>query len=74
MMGEGCKICGTELKNDLFAMVAQELVCCVCKFKYIGGLPTTNYLIGKARKQLGLQGGEMLEQDRAEECRNILGR
>ena len=69
-----CKICNTPPEDDLFSMVAQEPVCCVCKLKHIGGLPTTDIRITAARERLGLKDGEYIEQDRANECRKILGR
>lgn len=73
-MREGCGICGANLAKDLFAAVTQEPVCCICKQKYIGGLPTTEDRIQEARNQLGLKAGELLKQDNAEEARKILGR
>ena len=66
-----CVICNTK---DLFSAVTMEKVCSVCKVKYIGGLPTTDDRIAKARKALGLQDGEFLQHDHAQEARNILGR
>ena len=73
-MSDGCGICGAKLKDDLFAVVAQEPVCCICKTKYIGGLRTTSRLIDMAREDLGLKDGEYLSQDNAAEARNIIGR
>ena len=69
-----CEICGKPQADDLFSYVTQEPVCSICKFKYIGGLPTTRERIAKVRKALGLKAGEYLEQDNAEEARRILGR
>lgn len=69
-----CEICGTLLKDDLFATVANEPVCVICKAKFIGGLPTTKDWINQARPRLGLADGEFLKQDNAEEARKILGR
>lgn len=69
-----CEICGTALKNDLFAMVCQEKVCCICKQKFIGGLPTTPERIGDIRNSLGLGAGEYLTQDNPQEAARILGR
>ncbi len=69
-----CEICGTALKDDLFAAVCQEKVCCICKQKFIGGLSTTPERIGEARKKLGLEAGEYLKQDNAQEASRILGR
>jgi hypothetical protein len=66
-----CKICG---KSDLFSGVTGEPACSVCKIKYIGGLPTTQERIDKARTALGLKRGEFLQQDYGNECRAILGR
>ena len=74
-MGTGkCQICGAVLKDDLFAAVTQEPVCCICKQKFIGGLPTTPGRITAARARLGLKEGEFLIQDNAAEARRILGR
>lgn len=69
-----CEICGTALKDDLFAAVCQETVCCICKLKYVGGLPTTAERIGEIRNKLGLAEGEYLTQDNPEEASRILGR
>ena len=68
-----CAICGTDLSRDLFASVAQEPVCCICKVKYIGGLPTQT-MIAPARAALGLADGEYLQQDNGAEAARILGR
>lgn len=68
-----CKICGTELSNDLFSAVTGEKVCSVCKIYHIGGLPTTEERIAAARLALGLADGEYLKQDNADEARRILG-
>lgn len=73
-MSAACEICGTALKNDLFASVTQEPVCAICKQKFIGGLPTSPQRITEARSRLGLKDGEFLDQDNAEEARRILGR
>lgn len=69
-----CEICGALLKDDLFATVANEPVCVICKAKFIGGLPTTKERILKAREMLSLKDGEYLVQNNAEEARKILGR
>ena len=69
-----CEICGTALKQDLFAMVTQEKVCCICKQNWIGGLPTTPERIGEVRQKLGLEAGQYLMQDNPEEAARILGR
>ncbi len=69
-----CEICGTELKDDLFADVTGDPVCSICKFKFVGGLPTTQARIQVVRKALGLSDGKYLAQDRAKEARQILGR
>ena len=74
MMNSNCKICGTKLANDLFSAVTQEPVCCICKQKFIGGLPTTEAMIAAARIRLDLTPGEYLVQDNATEARAILGR
>jgi hypothetical protein len=69
-----CKICGTELEDDLFSFVTQEPVCSICKIRYIGGLPTTAARIKAARERLELADGEYLEQDNPREAARILGR
>ncbi len=69
-----CAICGTPLKDDLFASVAQEPVCAICKVKFIGGLPTTPERINTVREQLQLKQGEFLKQDPGEEARKLLGK
>ncbi len=69
-----CQICNQDGKKDLFSYVTQEPVCCICKQKYIGGLPTTSDRIAEARKRLGLKPGEFFKHDRGEEARKILGR
>jgi hypothetical protein len=68
-----CAICGTDLSKDLFASVAQEPVCCICKVKYIGGLPTQD-MIAPVRAALGLPEGVYLVQDNGKEAARILGR
>ena len=73
-MSGGCAICDTKLSNDLFSAVTGEPVCSICKHNYIGGLPTTEGLIIKARARLDLKDGEYLEMDRAAEARRMLGR
>ena len=69
-----CEICEFLLENDLFATVANEPVCVICKAKFIGGLPTTKDRINQARAKLGLADGEFLRQNNAKEARKILGR
>ncbi len=69
-----CAICGTPLKDDLFAAVTQEPVCSICKVKFIGGLPTTTERINAVREQLQLKQDEFLKQDRGEEARKLLGK
>jgi hypothetical protein len=73
-MMDGCRICGKPSSDDLFSYVTQEPVCCICKQKYIGGLPTNDARIAQARERLGLKPGEHLQQDNAEEAQRILGR
>ena len=73
-MSDKCRICGKALKDDLFSSVAKEPVCCVCKIKYIGWLPSTQTRIDAARESLGLKDGEYLAQDYGAECGKILGR
>ncbi len=69
-----CKICGSDLRDDLFSFVTMEPVCSLCKQLHIGGLPTTSGLIAGARRRLGLKDGEYLKMDRAAEARRLLGR
>ena len=69
-----CKICGKPQGDDLFSAVTQEPVCCICKVKWIGGLPTTDERIKQARERLGLKDGEFLKQDNAAEAGRILRR
>ncbi len=66
-----CKICGNK---DLFTEVTGEGACSICKLKFIGGLPTTDERIRKARELLGLKDGEFLNQDCGKEAARILGR
>lgn len=73
-MNNLCEICGTSLGNDLFSAVTGEKVCSICKIKFIGGLPTTTNRIIAARKKLGLNDGEYLEQDNPSEAAKILGK
>jgi len=69
-----CKICGQPKGDDLFSAVTGEEVCSICKLKFIGGLPTTTERINIARKALGLNDGEYLNQDNPKEASRILGR
>lgn len=69
-----CAICGTDLGDDLFASVTGEKCCCICKQKFIGGLPTSDERIAQARTRLGLADGEYLQQDNGAEAARILGR
>jgi hypothetical protein len=69
-----CAICGADLGNDLFAAVTGEKCCCICKTKFIGGLPTTDERIARARTALGLEGDDYLQQDNGAEAARILGR
>lgn len=69
-----CAICGNDLSKDLFASVTGEKCCCVCKHKYIGGLPTSNERIATVRSALGLADGQYLQQDNGAETARILGR
>lgn len=69
-----CAICGTPLKDDLFAYVTQEPVCSICKVNFIGGLPTTPERISTARERLRLKPGEFLKQDHGEAARKLLGK
>ena len=73
-MKRACAICGTDLGNDLFASVTGEKCCCICKVKFIGGLPTSDERIGQARARLGLGDGQFLQQDNGAEAKAILGR
>ena len=70
----GCAICGHNLAQDLFSAVTGEKCCAICKVRFIGGLPTSDERITKARRMLQLADGEYLSQDRYEEARRILGR
>ena len=69
-----CRVCGTELSDDLFSAVTNEKVCSICKVYWIGGLPTTDERINAVRERLGLQDGEYLKQDNGKEAARILGR
>jgi len=69
-----CRICGTSLKDDLFAFVAREPVCAICKVRHLGGRTTDERGIANARARLGLKDGEFVQQDNAAEARRILGR
>lgn len=64
-----CHICNS---TDLYTSVTNEGVCSVCKIKYIGGLPSSQERINAARQRLGLQEGEFLTQNHAEEAAKIL--
>ena len=68
-----CAICGNDLGNDLFASVTGEKCCCICKVKFIGGLPTVDERIAAARARLGLADGQYLSQDNGAEAARILG-
>jgi len=68
-----CAICGNNLGNDLFASVTGEKCCCICKVKFIGGLPTSDERIATVRSRLGLADGEFLQQDNGQEAARILG-
>jgi len=70
---KSCAICGTDLGNDLFASVTGEKCCCICKVKFIGGLPTSDERIAQARTRLGLAVGAYLQQDNGAEASRILG-
>ncbi len=74
MRSKSCKICGMASASDLFSAVTGDPVCCICKLKYIGGLPTTPSRIADARSRLGLSHGEHLKQDNAKEACRIIGR
>lgn len=69
-----CEICGTDLSKDLFAAVTGERCCCICKTKYVGGLPTSRERVDAVRLALGLSDGEYLAQDNGAEAARILGR
>ncbi len=73
-MSKLCAICGTNLGDDLFAAVTGEKCCSICKVKFIGGLPTSDERIAKARNVLELADGQYLQQDRGAEASRILGR
>jgi hypothetical protein len=73
-MPDKCAICGTDLSVDLYATVAQEPVCAVCKINWIGGLPTTQERIDQVRAKLLLRPGEYIQQNNAEQAALILGR
>lgn len=68
-----CKICGTNLDDDLFAYVAQKPVCSVCTIKFVGG-DFSAERIAKIRATLLLKDGEFLKQDNGAEAARILGR
>jgi hypothetical protein len=72
-MAKRCAVCGDDLGKDLFASVTGEKCCCICKVKYIGGLPTSDERIAQARGRLGLGDGEYLQHDRGKEAAAILG-
>ncbi len=72
-MTKQCAICGTDLGNDLFAAVTGEKCCCICKTKFIGGMPTSDERIARARAALLLADGEYLKQDNGAEAARILG-
>ena len=69
-----CAICGTDLGADMFASVTGEKCCAICKVKFIGGLPTSDERIAKARSVLQLADGEYLQQNNGEEAARILGK
>lgn len=73
-MAKQCAICGTDLDKDLFAAVTGEKCCCICKTKYIGGLPTSDERIAAVRWALKLTDGTYLAQDNGAEAARILGR
>ena len=73
-MSGKCRICGTNLSDDLFSAVTGEIVCSICVTKFIGGLPTTEAAVAAARIRLDLEPGEYLNQDNGAEARVILGR
>jgi len=68
-----CAICGTDLEKDLFAFVTQTPSCAICTTLYVGGDFSASR-ISTVRAALGLQDGEYLKQDNAEEAKRILGR
>lgn len=72
-MAKPCAICGTNLGDDLFSAVTGEKCCSICKVKFIGGMPTSDERITKARNGLGLADGQYLQQDRGAEAARILG-
>ena len=69
-----CEICGKPTEDDLFSAVTGEPVCSICQVKFIGGLKATPERIEEVRMGLGLEEGEYLSQNNAEEARRILGR
>lgn len=71
---KACAICGTDLGKDLFASVTGEKCCCICKTKFVGGLPTSDQRIATVRQSLGLADGEYVIQDNGREAARILGR
>jgi hypothetical protein len=73
-MSKRCAICGADLSKDLFASVTGEKCCCICKTKFVGGLPTSDERIAAVRSRLGLSSGEYLVQDNGAEAARILGR
>lgn len=73
-MTKRCAICGNDLSRDLFASVTGEKCCCICKTKYIGGLPTSSDRIAHVRERLGLVEGQFIQQDNGAEAARILGR
>jgi hypothetical protein len=70
---KSCAICGNDLSKDLFASVTGEKCCCICKVKFIGGLPTSDERIAAVRARLGLAEGEHIAQDNGVEASRILG-
>jgi hypothetical protein len=54
--------------------VTAEPCCSICKFKFIGGLPTSDERIALARARLGLEDGTYFQQDNGAEAARILGR
>jgi hypothetical protein len=66
-----CKICGTDLANDLFAYVTSKPTCCICTVNYVGG-DFSPERIARVRSLLGLTEGEYLQQDNAAEAARIL--
>lgn len=69
-----CAICGTSLRNDLFASVTDAPCCSICTVKFVGGLPASESRIKQIRTVLGLPDGEYLQQDNGAEAARILGR